>query len=130
MIMTKQDISSREDVHVLVSNFYAKIRQHETLGIIFNTMIKDWDGHIDKLTTFWESNIFFKSKYYGNPLEAHVNVDQRFDNTITQEHFGLWLNLWIETIDELYEGEYADKTKFRARKMATFLFMKIFEARQ
>ena len=51
-------------------------------------------------------------------------------NTISQEHFGQWMNLWYRTIDELFEGEYANMAKNRARKMSTFLYLKIFEARQ
>ena len=127
--MESKDISDRADVSILVNTFYEAIRQDDLLGPIFNEIIKDWDDHLEKLTTFWESNLFFKTKYYGNPLEVHVKVDSHVNNSITQEHFGHWLNLWIATIDQLFEGEYADKAKFRARKMSTFLYMKIFEAR-
>lgn len=69
-------------------------------------------------------------KYNGNPIEAHNKVDERFNNVITPNEFGLWLNLWIETIDELYEGENADILKRRARKMASFLYLHIFENRK
>ena len=57
-------------------------------------------------------------------------MDKAHNNTITELHFGLWLNLWFQTIDELFEGEYAENAKSRARKMSTFLYLKIFEARQ
>ncbi|WP_353778631.1 group III truncated hemoglobin [Winogradskyella sp. 3972H.M.0a.05] len=127
--MNKSDISTKDDIHTLVSKFYAKVRLHDTLGPIFNTVVKDWDDHLERITLFWESNLFFRTKYFGNPLEVHTRVDQRFNNSITQDHFGQWLNLWIETIDELHQGDYADKAKFRARKMSTFLYMKIFENR-
>ncbi|MEO1032483.1 MAG: group III truncated hemoglobin [Bacteroidota bacterium] len=127
--MNKSDIKSRADVFKLVSNFYAKIRKDATLGPFFNTTIKDWDAHLEHLTTFWESSLFLKTKYYGDPLEAHVKVDAAHNNTITELHFGLWLNLWYQTIDELFEGDYAENAKRRARKMSTFLYLKIFEAR-
>jgi hemoglobin len=126
--MKKKDIKTRDDVSLLVSTFYSKVRNNNTLKPFFST-IEDWDKHLDNLTTFWESSLFFKTKYYGNPLEAHIKVDQVNKNTITQEHFGLWMNLWFETIDELFEGEYADMAKNRARKMNTFLYLKLFEAR-
>lgn len=126
----KNDIKTREDVYLLVSSFYAKIRKDAVLGPFFNETIKDWDAHLERLTTFWESSLFLKTKYLGNPLEAHVQVDRAHNNTITEVHFGLWLNLWFQTIDELFEGEYADNAKNRARKMSTFLYLKIFEARQ
>lgn len=126
----KPDIKTREDVYLLVTSFYEKIKNDAVLGPFFNEAIKDWDAHLNNLTTFWESSLFLKTRYLGNPLEAHVEVDKTNNHSITQEHFGLWLNLWFETIDELFEGDYAQNAKERARKMSTFLYLKIFEARQ
>ena len=130
----KQDIQNREHVAVLVSEFYKKIRQNEVLGAFFNETINDWEEHLDHLTKFWETSLFMtkkiKCKYQGNPIEAHINVDQQFGNSISELHFGIWLNLWYETLDELFEGEVVENAKRRARKMGTFIFLKIFEARQ
>ena len=128
-MIAKKDISNREDVKELVVCFYKKIRAHDTLGTIFNKVIKDWDTHFEHLTDFWEAQLFLKRKYRGNPLTVHQNVDKVVNYTITSEHFGQWLNLWFETIDALYEGETARIAKNRAQKMSTMLFMKIFEAR-
>lgn len=131
--MEKKDINTREDVYLLVSSFYTKVRKDNLLGPIFNTAIKDWDEHLDRLTTFWETSLFMtrklEQKYIGNPMEAHVKVDRDNNHSITELHFGVWLNLWYQTIDELFVGEYADVAKRRARKMGTFLHLKIFEER-
>lgn len=127
--MQKTDIKNREDVYLLVSSFYKKVRQDSVLGPFFNETIKDWDAHLERLTTFWESSLFLKTKYLGNPLEVHVRVDKEHNHSITELHFGLWLNLWFQTIDEHFEGDYAENAKHRARKMGTFLYLKIFEAR-
>lgn len=127
--MKKTDIKNRQDIFKLVTSFYAKVRKDEVLGPFFNDTIDDWDSHLEHLTTFWESSLFLKTKYYGNPLEAHVRVDKTHNNSITDVHFGLWLNLWFQTIDELFKGDYAENAKRRARKMGTFLYLKIFEAR-
>ena len=127
--MEKRDIQSREDVFLLVSTFYTKVRNDETLGPFFST-IEDWNEHLDRLTTFWESSLFLQTKYYGDPLKAHVRADKAHQNKISELHFGIWLNLWFETITELFEGETAENAKRRARKMGTFLYLKIFEARQ
>lgn len=126
----KNDISNRDDVHLLVSSFYDKIRANETVGPFFNEVIKDWDAHIERLTTFWEASLFLKTRYTGNPLDVHVKVDQENNNIINELHFGIWLNLWFETLDELFVGDYTENAKRRARKMGTFLYLKIFEARQ
>ena len=129
----KNDIKTREDVFLLVSSFYKKVRADDVLGPFFNDVIKDWDAHLYKLTNFCETSLFMTRKldhkYHGDPLEAHVKVDKENNNSITELHFGLWLNLWFETIEELFEGDYAEQAKHRARKMGTFLYLKIFEAR-
>lgn len=129
----KKDINTREDIFLLVSTFYSKVRQDDTLGSIFNEAIKDWEEHLEHLTSFWESSLFISRKlenrYTGNPLEAHERMDRANDHSITELHFGVWLNLWLQTIDELFEGDVAENAKRRARKMGTFLYLKIFEAR-
>ncbi|AUP77966.1 group III truncated hemoglobin [Flavivirga eckloniae] len=127
--MNKKDLKSRDDVFLLVSSFYDKVRKDTVLAPFFNNTIEDWDAHLERLTTFWESSLFLKTKYLGNPLEAHIKVDKDNGHSISELHFGLWLNLWFETVDELFEGDYAENAKRRARKMSTFLYLKIFEAR-
>lgn len=122
-------IENREDVSLLVRAFYAKVRRDELLGPIFNGIITDWEEHLEKLTDFWENNLFFVDKYRGNPRTAHIKVDRQMDNTIESGHFGRWLNMWFETIDEKFEGVLADRAKTNARKMSTHLFLKIFESR-
>ncbi|WP_375239849.1 group III truncated hemoglobin [Aurantibacter sp.] len=130
----KNDIKNREDIALLVDAFYEKIRKDNVLGPIFNGMILDWETHLNHLTTFWESSLFMTKKlehrYSGNPLEAHIKVDKYAKNTIDEHHFGIWLNYWSQTIDDLFAGEVADNAKRRARKMATFIHIKLFEARE
>ena len=130
----KTDINSRDDIFLVVETFYGKVRTNETLGPFFNDTINDWDAHLQHLTTFWETSLFMtrklENKYHGNPLEAHVKVDNMFHNSITELHFGIWLNLWFETLEELFEGEVTENAKRRARKMGTFIYLKLFEARQ
>lgn len=126
----KKDIKTKEDIFLLVSTFYKKVRNDKLLAPFFEETVKDWDEHLNRLTTFWESTLFLKTKYYGNPLEAHINVDHYFDQAITELHFGTWLNLWFQTIDELFIGDYAENAKRRARKMSTFLYLNIFQSRK
>jgi len=121
----KKDISSREDIYLLVTSFYAKVRKEETLGVIFNRVINDWPSHMEHLTDFWETNLFAIKKYKGNPIAVHQEVDQKVDYTINVNHFGIWLNLWANTIDALFEGEIATMAKHRARKMSTFLLVQM-----
>ena len=126
----KKTIENRADVNLLVHAFYAKIRADKEIGFFFNETIQDWEEHLEKLTDFWETNLFAVKKYNGDPIAAHNEVDKRFDYKISPNEFGIWLNLWFETLDELFEGENVAILKRRARKMGTFLYMNIFENRR
>ena len=128
--MPTKKIETREDVSLLVRTFYSKIRKDAFLGPIFNSVITDWETHLELLTDFWETNLFFKRKYFGNPLHAHIEVDKKMDNSINEHHFGAWINLWFETVNELFEGEVAEIAKNRARSMGTFIHLSIFNARK
>ena len=126
----KKQIENRTDVSFLVHQFYAKIRADQEIGSYFNEMISDWNAHLEKLTDFWETNLFGVRKYKGNPHAVHNEVDAHFDEKITANEFGIWLNHWFQTIDEHFEGENAETLKRRARKMSTFLYMSMFQHRQ
>ncbi|MBT8300978.1 MAG: group III truncated hemoglobin [Maribacter sp.] len=128
--MTKVDIKDRADITMLVETFYKKVRADQVLGPIFNGIIKDWESHLVLLTDFWETQLFLKRKYYGNPVIIHQEVDAKMNHNISPEHFGLWLNLWFETLNELFEGEITWIAKNRAQKMSTMLYMKMYENRQ
>lgn len=126
-----EEIKKRADIEILVNSFYSKIRKDELLGPIFNRHIpKDmWKVHLDKLTDFWETNLFGVAKFKGSPTQKHINVDKNLNYGIEQKHFGKWLELWFETIDELFIGKYADKAKNSARKMSTGQFLAIWQQR-
>lgn len=126
----KTDIKNRNDLSQLVHSFYDKIRANDEIGPFFNETIQDWDEHLEKLTDFWENNLFSVRKYSGNPALVHVAVDQKFNHKINPNLFGLWLNLWFETLEELFEGENVETLKFRARKMGTVFMMAIYENRK
>lgn len=127
--MEKRDIQNKDDVALLVNSFYTTVREDDTLGPIFNSIISDWEEHLSLLIEFWTAQLFLKTRYRGNPLTAHIEVDRKMEHHITPAHFGLWLRLWFATIDELFEGETAWVAKNRARKMSTMLYLKIFEHR-
>lgn len=126
----KKQIENRTDINFLVHQFYNKIRADREIGFYFNDIITDWDLHLEKLTDFWETNLFGVRKYKGNPHAVHNEVDAHFNEKITTNEFGIWLNHWFQTIDDYFEGENADTLKRRARKMSTFLFISMFQHRQ
>ena len=129
--MSKKEIENREDVYLLVKTFYDKIKKDDFIGPIFIKTIseEDWEPHLQKLTDFWETNLFFVRKFKGNPMKAHKDVDANFNHAISQEHFGRWLQLWFETIDTFFIGAKASEAKERARNIASMLFFRMFDAK-
>lgn len=123
-----KEITTREDVVELVTSFYSKIRVHSMLGPIFNTMLPTdevWEVHLEKLTDFWETNLFHVIKFKGNPMEAHQRTDKANGNKITQDHFYDWLMLWNKNIDSQFTGEKAELAKEKARRMSTHLYVNL-----
>lgn len=127
--METKDLEHRKDVSKLVRAFYAKVRIDVVLGPIFNGIITDWEAHLELLTDFWDTQLFLKRKYYGKPIKVHNEVDEKVNHTTTAEHFGLWLNLWFQTIDELFVGDNAFIAKNRARQISSMLYMQMFQNR-
>jgi hemoglobin len=125
----KKEIENRADLELLITSFYNKIREDKEIGSFFNSTISDWESHLEKLIDFWENNLFAKKKYFGNPIEIHQKIDLTFNKTITPSLFGIWLNYWFETLEELFFGENVAILKQRARKMGTLLLVKIYENR-
>lgn len=113
-------IQGRSDINLLVNRFYGKIRKDNLLGPIFNRHIAEeqWPAHLDKLTDFWETNLYGVQKFKGDPTSKHINVDTNLDHAIDQSHFDRWLGLWFETVDEMFSGELAEKAKAAASRMA------------
>lgn len=126
-----KEIENRADIELLVNTFYAKVRKDELLGSIFNTHIADdkWPEHLAKLADFWETNLFAVPKFKGNPTQKHIDVDANLNYTVEQKHFGVWIQLWFETIDQLYSGKLADKAKNAARRMSTIQYLAMWQQR-
>jgi len=125
-----KEIESRDDVSVLVTDFYGKVRKDETIGPIFNSIIENWEAHLEKLTDFWTMQLFGGKIYVGNPIEVHQSVDSHSNNELSAFHFGTWINLWYEAIDAKFTGDNAALLKHRARKMQTPIMIAIYEGRK
>jgi hemoglobin len=61
------------------------------------------------------------SGYRGAPFVPHATMP------ITQEHFDKWLELFAETLEELFDGPKAKETLQRAKNMATMFMYRIKE---
>src|SRR5688572_7651159 len=118
--MNQHDILSLEDIKLMVDTFYGKVREDEKLGPIFNERIKDrWPEHLEKMYRFWQTILLEEHTYYGAPFPPHAKLP------IDHNHFERWLQLFHQTVDELFSGEEAEEAKWRGNKMAQIFEVKI-----
>jgi hemoglobin len=88
--------ATESELSQLMKRFYARVRQDEVLGPVFNPAVEDWPEHLEKLTDFWSSIMLTSGKYHGNPMAAHYKHLEK----ITPEMFDRWLALWFEATAE------------------------------
>jgi len=112
MVTERSDIENEADVERLVRRFYQAVIPDPLLGPIFHRMQVDWSVHIPKLVDFWCLRLFERPGYEGNAVGAHQPVLDRcpFDG----RELARWLELWEETVDELFTGETAALARQRA----------------
>ena len=78
-----------------VERFYAKIRQDELLGPIFNARISNWDTHLGRMKQFWRSVLHATGEFAGNPMLKHIAIPG-----LEERHFVHWLTLFYATLRE------------------------------
>ena len=108
---------TESELSQLVKRFYARVRQDEVLGPVFNPAVDDWPEHLEKLTDFWSSIMLTSGKYHGNPMAAHYKHLEK----ITPEMFDRWLALFEATAREFCPPKAADHFIERARRIAESL---------
>ena len=119
-----KDIESRDDIELLVREFYRKVRKNEKLGYIFDDVIKiDWDHHIPILVDFWETILLDKASYQNNTMGVHFEVNQKIK--LEPLHFSTWLSLFDATVDGYFQGKKASLAKKRAHAVGGLMQFKM-----
>ncbi|MCE3296374.1 MAG: hypothetical protein K0R65_2088 [Crocinitomicaceae bacterium] len=105
-----KDIESKEDVAKLVDTFYGKVLQDENLKPFFANL--DFEAHKPHMVHFWCFVLLDEPGYKTNVTEKHLKMP------IKQEHFDRWLELFNETLSELFSGEKTEMARQRASTIA------------
>ena len=113
---------TEDDIAKLTKVFYARVRQDEILGPIFNGRIgtdeDKWAAHIAHINDFW-SGIFLKSgRFKGNPMTKHGEI-----NEILPEHFTRWLSLFADTGEKVLPPQKMAHFNATANRIAQSLQM-------
>ena len=119
-----RDIETREGIELLVREFYNKVRKNETLGYIFDDIMKiDWDYHIPILVDFWETILLDTGSYTRNAMGEHFKVNRKIK--LEPHHFNTWLELFDSTVDSFFKGDKASLAKKRAHSVAGIMQLKL-----
>ena len=114
-------VPSEDEIRALVHGFYAKVREDDMLGPIFNRTIADWQPHLEKMCAFWSSVMRQSGRYKGNPMAAHLRL-----KTVEPAHFERWLALFAETAHALFVPALAEAFVARAENIARSLQLGMF----
>lgn len=102
-------------IESLVRSFYARIRDDDLLGPIFESRIRDWEPHLQRMCAFWSSVVLSSGLYHGQPMRMHLPLP------VEARHFDRWLDLFEQTARDLFSERIAVEFMERARRIATSL---------
>ncbi|MFZ0831996.1 MAG: group III truncated hemoglobin [Mycobacterium sp.] len=111
------DLASRADVEALLRRFYGRVLVDDVLAEPFEEIrMKGLESHLPVMCDFWETVLFRAGLYQGSALQAHKKVHGR--NSLAANHFLRWLELWNDTVDQMYRGPVAEQAKVQATRIA------------
>ncbi len=115
------DIENKADIQLFVDAFYEAVRNDELIGPVFENQIEagNWPIHLERMYRFWNTVLFGKQDYRGNPFSKHRQLP------IQEKHFERWLSLLNQTLDENFKGSKAEEVKSRAYKMGQLFQAKL-----
>ena len=99
--MQNENPITEAEIANLVDRFYAKVREDDEIGPVFNHEVQNWDAHLALLKDFWSTVLLATGRYKGNPLVAHFRLP------IEERYFGRWLALFTETAREVMSPPHA-----------------------
>jgi hemoglobin len=116
MDMSARDIETRADCERLVRAFYGRALEDPIIGFIFVDVAKlDLEAHVPKITSFWETILLGAQSYGGGAFRPHAELHAKVG--LRRGHFERWLQLWFQTVDELFAGERATLAKTHALRV-------------
>jgi hemoglobin len=123
--MTKRDIIDRQDIYIIVDDFYKKLLQDQEMKHFFEKFKEEIElqKHLDVLVDFWDNVLFYTGSYNKNAMLPHIKLNKT--KPFHKRHFNLWLQYFYESVDKNFEGETAEIAKNRATSIATVMQLKI-----
>jgi hemoglobin len=112
----RPDLDSRAAIDALLVAFYSEALDDEVLGPVFRAAHLELATHLPRIAAFWERSLLGTGTYGGRPMQVHRHLMDTAG--LTARHFTRWLELWQQTLAELYDGPLATRAARDAERMA------------
>lgn len=109
----KHDIESKQDLTRLVDAFYAQLLLLDGMPAVFEGL--NFEAHKPRIVQFWAFVLLDESGYTTNVFDKHLHLP------IKLYMFQQWLQTFVATVNDLFEGEKAQMAIQRATVL-TFTF--------
>ena len=121
----KPDISSRNDIKQIITEFYNLLLVDEKIVPFFKDVIAEnqLEHHLESITDFWNDIIFDTNTYQKNVMQKHLHKNSFVK--FNKEHFTIWISYFFETINAFYSGNNSERMKSRAQSIATVMQLKM-----
>ncbi len=122
--MDKHDLGTEQDIKLLVDTFYGKAMSDPLIGFIFTDVAKiSLEHHMPIMYSFWSSMLLGTDNYRSNPMAKHMDLNRK--TALLPQHFKRWLELWEETVNDLFAGAMAEQTITRGKNIASVMEYKV-----
>lgn len=106
----------------LVTGFYARVRDHERLGPLFEARLAGrWPVHLDRMVSFWCTVLLREASFKGDPVGRHRALDQ-----VVSEDYRLWLDLFRSETRAVFVPAAAEAVIAAAERIAESLWIASF----
>ncbi|MEQ9468182.1 MAG: group III truncated hemoglobin [Ekhidna sp.] len=118
------DITTRQDIELLVDRFYEQVIVDDIIGVFFTEVVRlDWEVHIPVMYDFWETILLDHFVYKGNPMTKHIQLNKQ--KKLEAQHFERWLELWEKTVRTHFDGPTAEEAINRAKQIGSLMKFKV-----
>ncbi|MBD2858291.1 group III truncated hemoglobin [Spongiibacter sp. KMU-158] len=113
----KPDLNSSENIAAFVEAFYARLLADAKLGPIFVDVAGiDVREHFPRIQAYWEKLLLGQNDYHRHTMNIHRALHSK--QTLHAEDFAQWLRYFVDTVDENFAGEKAERAKRIAATIA------------
>lgn len=111
---------TQKNINLLVNKFYTKVLKNEIVSPFFIEKLGSdmkseiWQKHLVLISDFWLTISTGKGNYNGSPFAPHMQI-----KGLKRETFQTWINLFFETLDEIFIENIANSFKERSSIIAS-----------